>query len=167
MVIEVMGHKAGWIALAAGMAGGGDVILLPEFGYDINNVADAIRRRAEKGKPHSIVVVAEGIKTENKMKAGAYIAQKIEELTGIETRETALGYIQRGGAPTSYDRNLSTVMGGYAIELVSQHRYGEMVALIDSHIQSIPLNQVAGKLKTVTEDVPLVIQGRRMGICFG
>jgi 6-phosphofructokinase 1 len=167
MVIEVMGHKAGWIALASGMAGGGDVILLPEFPYDIENVAEAIRRRAEMGKPHSIVVVAEGIKTDGRTHAAEYIAKKIEKLTGIESRETVLGYIQRGGTPTSYDRNLSTVMGGYAVELVAEKRFGEMVALIDSRISSIPLSEVAGKLKLVTEDVPLVIQGRRMGICFG
>jgi 6-phosphofructokinase 1 len=167
MVIEVMGHKAGWIALASGMAGGGDVILVPEFEYDINNVAEAIRRRAERGKPHSIVVVAEGIKTDGKAHAAEYIAKQIEKLTGIESRETVLGYIQRGGTPTSYDRNLSTVMGGYAAELVAEHKYGQMVALIDSRIQSIALSEVAGKLKLITEDVPLVVQGRRMGICFG
>src|SRR3712207_8575215 len=97
MVIEVMGHKAGWIALYSGMAGGGDVILVPEIPYNIKNVGATILNRLKKGKPYSIVVVAEGIVTDRGKRAAAYIAQEIEYETGIETRETVLGYIQRGG----------------------------------------------------------------------
>lgn len=167
MVIEVMGHKAGWIALYSGMAGGGDVILLPEIPYDIKNIGEVILSRLRKGKPYSIVVVAEGIQTDGRKRAAEYIAQEIEYETGIETRETVLGYIQRGGSPTPFDRNLSTRMGGHATELIADGQFGRMIALKGDEISSLPLNEVAGKLKLVTEDHDLVVQGRRMGICFG
>ena len=167
MVIEVMGHKAGWIALYSGMAGGGDVILLPEIPYDIKNIGEVILNRLRKGKPYSIVVVAEGIQTDGRKRAGEDIAQEIEYETGIETRETVLGYIQRGGSPTPFDRNLSTRMGGHATELIADGQFGRMIALKGDEISSLPLNEVAGKLKLVTEDHDLVVQGRRMGICFG
>ena len=167
MVIEVMGHKAGWIALYSGMAGGGDVIRLPEIPYDIKNIGEVILNRLRKGKPYSIVVVAEGIQTDGRKRAAEYIAQEIEYETGIETRETVLGYIQRGGSPTPFDRNLSTRMGGHATELIADGQFGRMIALKGDEISSLPLNEVAGKLKLVTEDHDLVVQGRRMGICFG
>jgi 6-phosphofructokinase 1 len=167
MVIEVMGHKAGWIALHSGMAGGGDVILIPEIPYDIHRIGNTIIERLKRGKTYSIVVVAEGIQTADGKKAAEYIAQEIEYETGIETRETVLGYIQRGGSPTPFDRNLATRMGGHATELVAAGQFGRMVRLEGSEITSIPLSEVAGKLKLVTEDNDLVKQGRRMGICFG
>lgn len=167
MVIEVMGHKAGWIALYSGMAGGGDIILLPEIPFDIHRIGDAIIGRLKKGKPYSIVVVAEGIPTVDGKKAAQYIAEEIEYETGFETRETVLGYIQRGGSPTAFDRNLATRMGGHATELIATGQFGRMVALKGSEISSVPLNEVAGKLKLVTEDHDLVVQGRRLGVCFG
>ena len=167
MVIEVMGHKAGWIALYSGMAGGGDVILIPELSYDIHNIGNTIIERLKKGKPYSIVVVAEGIKTMDGKKAAEYIAQEIEYETGFETRETVLGYIQRGGSPTPYDRNLATRMGGHATELIASGQFGRMVSLQGAEIGSIPLNEVAGKLKLVNENHDLIVQGKRMGICFG
>lgn len=167
MVIEVMGHKAGWIALYSGMAGGGDVILIPELEYDMNKVTETILERLKKGKPYSIVVVAEGIKTDGTKRAAEYIAQEIERATGVETRETVLGYIQRGGSPTSFDRNLATRMGGHATELIANGQFGRMITLEGSIISSIPLSEVAGKLNSVSEDHDLVIQGRKMGICFG
>lgn len=167
MVIEVMGHKAGWIALYSGMAGGGDIILLPEIPFDIHRIGDAIINRLKKGKPYSIVVVAEGIPTLGGKKAAQYIAEEIEYETGFETRETVLGYIQRGGAPTAFDRNLATRMGGHAAELIANGQFGRMVSLQGSEITSVPLSEVAGKLKLVTADHDLVVQGRRMGICFG
>ena len=167
MVIEVMGHKAGWIALYSGMAGGGDIILLPEIPYNIHSIGDTIIDRLKKGKPYSIVVVAEGIPTLDGKKAAQHIAEQIEYETGFETRETVLGYIQRGGSPTAFDRNLATKMGGYATELVSRGEFGRMVAMKGNNIDSVLLSEVAGKLKLVTEDNDLVIQGRRMGICFG
>ena len=167
MVIEVMGHKAGWIALYSGMAGGGDVILIPELSYNIHNIGDTILNRLKRGKPYSIVVVAEGIQTDGRKRAAEYIAQEIEYETGIETRETVLGYIQRGGSPTPFDRNLSTRMGGHATELIAGARFGRMVTLKGNEISSAPLEEIAGKLKLVTEEHDLVVQGKRMGICFG
>lgn len=167
MVIEVMGHKAGWIALHSGMAGGGDIILIPELEYNIRNIGNTIIERLKKGKTYSIVVVAEGIKTVDGKKAAEYIAQEIEYETGFETRETVLGYIQRGGAPTAFDRNLATRMGGYATEMIATGQFGRMVTLQGDKISSIPLEEVAGKLKLVNEDHDLIVQGKRMGVCFG
>lgn len=167
MVIEVMGHKAGWIALYSGMAGGGDVILLPEIPYDIKNIKETIMNRLHKGKPYSIAVVAEGIKTDGEKRAGEYIARLIEQETGIEARETVLGYIQRGGSPSPYDRNLATRMGGHATELVATGQFGRMITLRGNEISSVPLSEVAGKLKLVEPDNDLIVQGRNMGICFG
>ena len=167
LVIEVMGHKAGWIALYSGMAGGGDVILIPEIPYNIHRIGESILERLKRGKPYSIVVVAEGIQTDGRKHAAPYIAEEIEYETGIETRETVLGYIQRGGAPTPFDRNLSTRMGGHAAELIARGEFGRMVILRGCDIASLPLSEIAGKLKLVTEDHDLIVQGRRMGICFG
>lgn len=167
MVIEVMGHKAGWLALYSGMAGGGDIILLPEIPFNIHNIGDTIIDRLKKGKPYSIVVVAEGIATPDGKKAAQYIAEEIEYETGFETRETVLGYIQRGGAPTAFDRNLATRMGGHATELIANKQFGRMVSLRGTSITSIPLTEVAGKLKLVGENNDLLLQGRRMGVCFG
>lgn len=167
MVIEVMGHKAGWIALHSGMAGGGDIILIPELPFNIHNIGDVIIGRLKKGKPYSIVVVAEGISTLHGKKAAQYIAEEIEYETGFETRETVLGYIQRGGSPTAFDRTLATRMGGHATELIAKKQFGRMVALRGSEIVSVPLAEVAGKLKLVTPDNDLIVQGKRMGVCFG
>jgi 6-phosphofructokinase 1 len=167
MVIEVMGHKAGWIALHSGMAGGGDIILLPELPFNIHNIGDVIIERLKKGKPYSIVVVAEGIPTLHGKKAAQYIAEEIEYETGFETRETVLGYIQRGGSPTAFDRTLATRMGGHATELIAQGKFGRMVSLQGDDIVSVPLAEVAGKVKLVTPDNDLIVQGRRMGVCFG
>lgn len=167
MVIEVMGHKTGWLALFSGMAGGSDVILMPEIPYKIACVGEAIMNRLKKGKPYSIVVVGEGIPTLNKKRAGEFIAEEIEYETGIETRETVLGYIQRGGAPTSFDRNLAIRMGGYVTELIANGQFGRMVSLDGNKITSVSIDVAASKMKMVTEDHDLIIQGRRMGICFG
>lgn len=170
MVIELMGHKAGWITLHAGMAGGADVILLPELGYDINAVAFALNKRKKSGKPYSIVAVAEGIelKEQTELHPATYFARKIEELTGIEARDTVLGYIQRGGSPSAYDRNLGTLLGGHAAKLINSKKFGKMVAVkgIDE-ISDVSLAEVAGKLRLVTPESALVKQGLRMGISFG
>jgi phosphofructokinase-like protein len=167
MVIEVMGHKAGWIALFSGMAGGGDVILIPEIKYNIENVCDTIMKRLKCGKPYSIVVVAEGVQVEGNERPSEYIAKQIEDKTKIETRVTVLGYIQRGGSPTPFDRNLSTRMGEHAAEMIANNEFGRMVTYKGNKISSIPLEEIAGKLKIVTEDNDLMIAGKRMGICFG
>jgi 6-phosphofructokinase 1 len=168
MVVEVMGHHAGWIALYAGMAGGADVILLPELGFDINKVNDALTDRMHMGKPYSIVVVAEGLRTvDGETHPTGYIAGKIEKETGIETRETVLGYIQRGGNPSPFDRNLATRLGGHASELIARKEFGRMVCMNGNRVDSIPLSDVAGKLKLVPPDHDLIIQGERIGISFG
>ncbi|MDR0995756.1 MAG: 6-phosphofructokinase [Tannerella sp.] len=168
MVVEVMGHRAGWLALYAGMAGGADVILLPELGFDINRVAEVLLEREQVGKPYSIVVVAEGLKTPAGGKRPSdYIARKIQELTRIETRETVLGYIQRGGSPSPFDRNLATRLGGHATELIAAGKFGRMVCVKGEEVDSIPLSEVAGRLKLVTPGHDLIVQGLRMGISFG
>ena len=167
MVIEVMGHNAGWIALYAGIAGGGDIILVPEIDYDIKKIAKNIKDRYAKGKTYSIVVVAEGIEHPENKSAGRYIASLIEEYTGIETRETILGYIQRGGTPTPMDRVLATSFGGYAAELIAKGEYGQMVTMRDNQITSVPLSETAGRLKVITPDNYLVQRARNLGVCFG
>ena len=167
MVVEVMGHHAGWIALYAGMAGGADVILLPELGFDMDQINEVILDRARRGKPYSIVVVAEGIETPDKERPSVYVTRVIEEATGIESRDTVLGYIQRGGNPSPFDRNLATRLGGHATELIANRQFGRMVCMKGSEVESIPLSEVAGKLKLVTPEHDLIIQGKLMGISFG
>ena len=167
IVIELMGHKAGWITLHAGMAGGADVILLPELGFDINSVNEAILKRAKKGKPYSIVAIGEGLIVDKNTSPASYLSRLIEENTGIETRETILGYVQRGGSPSAFDRNLATLLGGHATELIAKGKFNRMVCLRDDKISSLPLSEVAGKLKLVPPDHNLIIQGKRMGISFG
>lgn len=169
MVIEVMGHEAGWLALHSGMAGGGDIILLPEIPYRMHNLGNVIIDRLKRGKPYSIVVVAEGTSADNERRkhAGEYIAEEIEYETGFETRETVLGYLQRGGAPTSFDRNLSTLMGSYAIGLVAERKFGQMVAFRNNVVTSVPLEEVCGRSKLVTAEHRLIVEGLKMGVCFG
>lgn len=167
MVIELMGHSAGWIALHSGMASGGDVILIPEIEYDMDVVADVLLERSSVGKPYSIVVVAEGIVKSKKKSAGAYIANKITKLTGLETRETKLGYIQRGGSPSTFDRILATRYGSHAANLISRKKFGYMVSIQNTKTTEIPLEEVGGKLKLVKPDNELFDIGRRMGVSFG
>ncbi|HNW51852.1 MAG TPA: ATP-dependent 6-phosphofructokinase [Prolixibacteraceae bacterium] len=167
MVIEVMGHSAGWIALYAGMAGGGDIILIPEIEYNIRSVCKKIEKRFEDQKPYSIIVVAEGIKTPPSKTAGNYICQSIHKYVGVEARETRLGYIQRGGSPTAMDRILATRYGTYAAECIAREEYGVMVALKGNNLHTIPLKEVENKLNLVSPTHPLVLQCRNMGVSFG
>jgi 6-phosphofructokinase 1 len=168
MVIELMGHNAGWIALYSGIAGGGDVILIPEIQYDENRIAEYLLSRFRENKAYSIMVVAEGIKTPVKDESAArYLSRRITELTGMETRETVLGYIQRGGTPSPMDRVLATRYGSAAADLIARKEYGRMVALKNNEITSIPLDEVAGKLKFVDPAHPLVNKARNMGTSFG
>ncbi|MDR1332568.1 MAG: 6-phosphofructokinase [Tannerella sp.] len=167
MVCEVMGHHAGWIALHAGMAGGADVILIPEISFDMQHVSRAILDRARRGKPYSIIVVAEGIQLGSKKHPADHVAAAIEEATSIDTRVTVLGYIQRGGHPTPFDRNLATLLGGHATELIARRDFGRMVCIRDGRIDSVPLADVAGRPRLVPADHDLVRQGRKMGIFFG
>lgn len=168
MVIEVMGHHAGWIALHSGIAGGGDVILIPEIKIDADIIALYLENRAAQNKDYSIVVVAEGVSVPGKKRsAGQYISKMINEKTGLETRETVLGYIQRGGTPSPIDRILATRYGSSAAELIASGDYGKMVSLRDNCIVPVPLGEVAGKLNLVTRDHSLIRKAKAMGTSFG
>lgn len=168
MVIELMGHHAGWLTLYAGLAGGGDVILIPELGYDMQVINRYLLNRASKKKPYSIVVVAEGIeKPKSETSAGAYVARMIESGTKIETRTTILGYVQRGGSPSPMDRILATRFGAHAVQLIADEKYGRMVANINGQTSSIELNEVAGKLNLVAKTHSLIMKARDLDICMG
>jgi 6-phosphofructokinase 1 len=168
MIIELMGHNAGWIALYSGMAGGGDVILIPEIQYDEKKIAEYLINRFRENKAYSIMVVAEGIKTPVKDESAArYLSRRITELTGIETRETVLGYIQRGGTPSPMDRVLATRYGSAAADLIAKREFGKMVALRNNEITSVPLADVAGRLNLVNPDNTMVIKAKNMGTSFG
>ncbi len=167
MVIELMGHHAGWLSLYAGLAGGGDIILIPEIKYDEEVILDTLERRKRKKKPYSIIVVAEGIKVPSGGSAANYISERIEFLTGIEIRKTILGYIQRGGAPSAMDRILATQYGSQAVELIAENNYGQMVAMQQNSICSVPLDEVENKVRLVPKDNFLIQKARNMDVCFG
>ena len=168
MLIELMGHNAGWIALYSGIAGGGDVILIPEIPYKEEKIAEYLLHRVEENKPYSIVVVAEGIKSPAKeCSVAQYLSKRINDLTGLETRETVLGYIQRGGTPSPMDRVLATRYGAAAADMIAEKDFGKMVALRHDIIVSVPLSDVSGKLKLVEPDNPIVLQAQNMGTSFG
>ena len=183
MVAEVMGRYAGWIALYAGAAGGADAILIPEIPFDLAIVADRIRERERWGARFSIVVVAEGAKplggrlavlkeaqagtVERLGGMGKQVALRLEEMTGKETRDVVLGHLQRGGAPTSFDRMLATRFGGRAVELIHKREFGTMVAFHPPDIVAVPLEEVVGKLRTVPLDFDLIRTARAIGVTFG
>jgi ATP-dependent phosphofructokinase / diphosphate-dependent phosphofructokinase len=195
IVVEIMGHRAGWLALGAGMAGGADVILIPEIPYEVERVAEAIRERSRKGKNFSIVAVAEGALSveeaaaaapaDEKAKARAKkkpaapcgeseyavrtvrLAKKLEQMTGLEARITILGHLQRGGIPSAADRLLATRLGTAATDLIAKGRYGVMVAAHGDGTRPVKLEDVAGKVKTVPPDHPWVTSARRVGTCMG
>jgi phosphofructokinase-like protein len=184
MILEVMGRYAGWIALASGIAGGADVILIPEVPYDIKSVIRKIKERAQNGKHFSIVVVAEGAKSvdgglvvckilkdsPDPIRLGGIgnkLADEIEKLTGIETRVTVLGHLQRGGRPNPYDRILSTRYGVRAVELANDGKFGMMVGLKGDTITAVSLEEAVGKLKTVPSDGELVDIAKSVGVSFG
>ncbi len=167
MIIELMGHHAGWIALYAGLAGGGDIILIPEIEYNIQSVYKTIKKRYEQNKPYSIIVVAEGIRHPKKYSAASYIAESISSFTDMETRQTVLGYVQRGGSPTPMDRVLATRYGATAAELIAQENYGKMVALKNNEIVPVSLSDVSNKLNLVDKNDPLVLKARNLGVSFG
>jgi phosphofructokinase-like protein len=208
MVIELMGHNAGWLTLSAGIAGGADVILIPEIPYDLDSICQHLLERRRRGKWFSIVAVAEGArprrvggeeidgeaeidkkakkkekkkdKKEKKLKrresdedevrdgrASSVVAKAITERMDMETRVTVLGHLQRGGVPTPYDRILATRFGTYAAEMLSQGSYNQMVCMKGSEVTSVPLEQVANKLKLVPPDHPLIRAARRVGTNFG
>lgn len=201
VVAEVMGHRAGWLALGAGIAGGADVILLPEIPYDVGKIAQAIRRRSKHGTNFSIVAVAEGAmsvddahalqvaerkkesarsKVERhaaKLELEAFdskhlgntlrLARQLEELTQLESRVTILGYVQRGGTPSAADRLLATRLGTACADLIHEGVFGVMVAARGNGTEPVPLEKVAGKLKTVPLDHPWIESARRVGTCLG
>jgi ATP-dependent phosphofructokinase / diphosphate-dependent phosphofructokinase len=169
MVAEVMGRHAGWIAIEAGIAGGADVILIPEKPIVIEDVCESIKKRHARGKTFSIVVVAEGAKFSDKDITivekldefghvrlggiGELLAKEIEKRTGYETRVSVFGHIQRGGSPTAFDRILGTRFGVHAVELVLNKKFGKMVALAGNKIIAVPLEDAVKQLKTVDEDM--------------
>ena len=184
MVIELMGHKAGWLSLYAGVAGGGDVILIPELPYDIKAIGRHLIHRSQSGKRFSIVVVAEGAlsveefrmdKKERKKyreqtvipSIGYRVAKEIEVETGMETRATVLGYVQRGGIPCATDRVLATSFGTAAADLLAKGMYGRMVALIGNGIDSVDLSVPAGKTKPVPVNHYMVDTAISVGTCMG
>ena len=183
LAVEVMGRYAGWIALYAGVAGGADAILIPEIPFDLSLVAERLRERDRAGAKFSIVVVAEGAfpkggrlalleeahdgRAERLGGIGAKVGDALGRLTGKETRSVVLGHLQRGGAPTSFDRVLATRFGGKAVELVRQGRFGTMVALSPPDIVARRLEEVVGKTRTVTPDFDLLITAKALGVTFG
>ena len=167
MIIEVMGHNAGWIALYAGMAGGGDIILIPEIKYSMKKVIKTIEQRYDNNKLYSIVVVAEGIEHPKSMSAARYIAESVQEKLDVEARETVLGYTQRGGSPSPMDRILATRYGSYAAQCIAEGNFGKMVALRNNELTTVSLEEVGGKLRLVAPDNHLVLKGRKMGVSFG
>jgi 6-phosphofructokinase 1 len=184
MVIEVMGRYAGWLALHAGLAGGGDVILIPEIPYDLEKVCRVVHDRSTRGRRFSIVVVSEGAKpvggemvVRQTIKdstdpvrlggIGQLVANRIEERTGLESRVTVLGHLQRGGTPTAFDRVLATRFGVKAAELCNSGASGVMVALKGSEIITVPVADVGDKMRLVSLDHPLLEIARRVGTFLG
>ncbi len=187
IVCEIMGHNAGWLALGAGMAGGADVILIPELPYDLGIVAQFLLERRRSGKRFSIVAVAEGAR-EKGMKPerevfrdetrtdrpllvqepmASRIARRLQERTGMEARVTSLGHVLRGGVPSAFDRMLCTLLGTKAAELMARGTRNVMVAYRGEGCRPVPLEKVAGKRKEVPPDHPLVRSARLVGTCLG
>jgi len=183
MVLEVMGRYAGWIAIYAGMAGGADIILIPEIPFHFETICEAVRERDKRGKHFTLVVAAEGAKPaggsyttagaqqENREARlggiGAVVAAEIEKRTGKETRAMVLGHLQRGGSPTFMDRVLCTLFGAKAVQLITEGRFGRMVAHNGRFVESVPLSEATGRMRTVPLDEGFVHATRSLGICLG
>lgn len=183
-IVELMGHKTGWLTIHAGIAGGADIILIPEIPYSIEAISQAIAKRTASGKRFTIIAAAEGAiskeeaamskkelkllrKQENYASTAYRIGAAIEEKTGQEVRVTVPGHVQRGGQPVAYDRVLATRLGVRAAELILNHEYGYMVGVKDNKIVKISLCDVAGKTKMVDPGNELITQARQLGICLG
>ncbi len=185
-IVEVMGHKVGWLTLYAGVASGADIILLPEIPYKIDSIVAALERRAKQGKQFSIIAVAEGAISKeladlSKKERKARIAERnqkypsvsyeigaqIREMTGEEVRVAVPGHMQRGGSPCAYDRVLSSRLGAAAGELILKEEYGYLVAMVNNETTKVPLSEIAGKLKMVDPKGSIVKETRLMGISFG
>jgi 6-phosphofructokinase 1 len=183
-IVEVMGHKVGWLTLYAGIAGGADIILLPEIPYDIDKVIEAIEKRTKAGKGFTILAVAEGAisKKDAKLSKKEYkkklekspypsvsyeVADMIKQRTGTEVRVTVPGHTQRGGSPTPYDRVLCSRLGAAAAEAILEEDYGYMIGIVKNETARIPLEKVAGKLKVVEPDCQIIREAKTIGISFG
>jgi 6-phosphofructokinase 1 len=183
MVVEVMGRHTGWIAVMSGIAGGADVILVPEIPVDFEEVAEGIRKRHARGKNFSIVVVSEGCElpglsdaeerdqfghvTLSKRGVGEALGLEIEQRTGYETRVTVLGHVQRGGQPTSLDRMIGSAFGVHAVDLIAAGRYDRMVAWQNRQVVDVPLAEAVLGPTQVDPDGPLARTARGLGICLG
>ncbi|MDA3845688.1 MAG: ATP-dependent 6-phosphofructokinase [Vallitaleaceae bacterium] len=184
MIIELMGHKAGWLTLYAGIAGGADVILIPELPYNEDRIIDALNMRKKSGKDFSIIVVAEGAISEEEAlmsksdfktyreeqgySAVSYrLADAITNRTEFETRVTVPGHQQRGGSPSAYDRVLSTTLGAFAAEMIANEDYGKTISIINNVAKTTPLEEMASKLKLVTKEEKLLTTARLVGVSFG
>ena len=183
IVVEVMGRHAGWIAVHSGIAGGADIILIPEIPYDLSKVAQSIMTRERLGKHFSMVVVAEGAfpaggalthadakqagREQRLGGVGDRVASAITELTGKETRVVVLGHLQRGGPPTTFDRVLGTRFGAGAARLIRKGGFGRMVALMPPDVESVPIREAIGRMKTVPVDNDIIESAREIGIGFG
>ncbi len=183
-IVEVMGHKAGWLTLYAGIASGADVIVIPEIPYSAKAIAKAIQNREKNGKRFSIIAVAEGAISQEEAQMGKkafkaareampypsisyWLAAELKELTGQEIRVTIPGHFQRGGAPCPADRLLTSRLGVAAAQLIRDGKFGNMVAVQDDKIVPVPLSEVAGKLKTVPPDCEIVQAARDLGLSMG
>ena len=184
MIVEVMGRTAGWIALYSGIAGGGDIILMPEIPYDIESVVSKVKYRNKMGKRFSIVVVSEGAKpiggevvvrqivkgSPEQVRLGGIsfvLGRQIEQVTDIETRQVVLGHLQRGGTPTPTDRVLATCLGTKAVELIEAGQFGYMAAVKGNDITAVPIEEAAKGPRNVPLDHPLITSARSVGTCFG
>lgn len=184
MIIEVMGRTAGWIALHSGVAGGGDIILIPEIPYDINKVVKKIKERHGKGKRFSIIVISEGAKPKGgdvvvkrmvkesfeSIRLGGVsfvLGAQIEKMSCIETRAVVMGHLQRGGSPTPFDRVLATQLGTRAMDFVNEGAFGHMVAVRNNEFVKFSLRDVAKGKRLVPRDHPLIKSARSVGTCFG
>lgn len=184
MVLEVMGRYAGWIGLESGLAGGADVILIPEIPFDYGRICDKLYQRKEQGKKFSIIVVSEGAKpvggemVVNQVIAesadpirlggiGNLVAQEIQKISGMETRVTVLGHLQRGGSPTPFDRILGTRLGVKAVDLIAEGKFGTMVSLRTPEIVAVTLQEAVGELRRVPVDSDLIASARSVGTSFG
>ncbi|MBR2676595.1 MAG: 6-phosphofructokinase [Solobacterium sp.] len=183
-IVEIMGHKVGWLPLNAGLAGGADIILLPEIPYDLKKIVDVIEQRDKEGHRFTIIAVAEGAiskedaklsKKEYKKKLANYtypsvsyeLADQITKKTGREVRVTVPGHVQRGGAPVPYDRVFASRLGVEAGNLILKGEYGYMVGYRNREMVKVPLEEVAGKLKTVDPKARIIKEAKMMGVCFG
>jgi len=184
MIVEVMGHRAGWIALHSGIAGGGDIILIPEIPYNINSVAAEVKKRHRKGKRYSIIVVAEGAKPKGgevvirkfvKESAdpvrlggiGVVLGEQLEKMTGLETRTVVMGHLQRGGIPTPFDRVLATELGAKAVEMIIKGDFGQMAGVKGNSFVSVSLRTVAKGTRLIPLNHRLIKSARSVGTCFG